>query len=178
MHTLRSTPSRIALCASGLLLGVAACAPYQPTMSPAPAELATAPPSTVHHITLAADAYFGFNQAVLSPEGQAKLDELVAQIPGKQDPRIQITGHTDRLGNERYNLELAQRRAEAVRDYLVSKGVETEIIDTTVIGSHDPIVTCAGRTGHALIQCLGPNRRTVVEFSAFEVVEGGAEAPE
>lgn len=179
MNTRRLSPQLAGLCAGGLLLGTAACSPNPATLNPAPAELATAPPlSRVQHYNLATDAYFEFGQAALRAEGQAKLDRLAAEVPGKQNPRIQISGHTDRLGNERYNVELAQRRVKVVRDYLVDKGVAAEVIDTRVIGAHDPIVTCAGKTGQALIHCLGPNRRTVVEFSAFEVVQDSASAPE
>lgn len=142
-----------------------------------PAQLAAVEPAvqeprrSVQRINLASDAYFGFDKAELKPEGKAELDKLVAEMRGKQDPRLQITGHTDRIGTEAYNMELSQRRAEAVRDYLVSRGIETEIIETAAMGPKDPVVSCEGKTGNELIQCLGPNRRTVVEFSAFEVVE-------
>lgn len=149
----------------------AECDPTQTALAEPP--VATPEPlRTVQRINLASDTYFGFDKAELNPEGLAKLDTLVADMRGKQDPRIQITGYTDRLGTEAYNMNLSQRRAEAVKDYLVSKGIETEIIDTTAMGPRDPVVNCTGKTGNALIQCLGPNRRTVVEFSAFEVVEG------
>lgn len=136
-----------------------------------PAPVAAEPRRSVQRINLASDAYFGFDKAELKPEGKAKLDELVAEMQGKQDPRLQITGHTDRIGTESYNMDLSQRRAEAVREYLVSRGIETEIIETAAMGPKDPVVSCEGKTGNELIQCLGPNRRTVVEFSAFEVVE-------
>lgn len=129
------------------------------------------PRRSVQRINLSSDAYFGFDKAELKPEGRAKLDELAAEMRGTQDPRIQITGYTDRIGAEDYNLDLSQRRAEAVRDYLVGKGIETEIIETAAMGEKDPVVSCEGKTGNELIQCLSPNRRTVVEFSAFEVVE-------
>jgi OOP family OmpA-OmpF porin len=142
-----------------------------------PAQVAAVEPAvqeprrSVQRINLSSDAYFGFDKAELKPEGQAKLDEVAAEMQGTQDPRIQITGYTDRIGTEDYNLDLSQRRAEAVRDYLVGKGIETEIIETAAMGEKDPVVSCEGKTGNELIQCLSPNRRTVVEFSAFEVVE-------
>jgi OOP family OmpA-OmpF porin len=125
----------------------------------------------VQRINLASDAYFAFNKADLRPEGIAKLDEMVLSMQNKDDPRLQITGYTDRLGTEAYNMKLSQRRAEAVKNYLVSKGIEAEIIETTAMGPKDPVVNCEGKTGNVLIQCLGPNRRTVVEFSAFEVLD-------
>lgn len=133
--------------------------------------VATEPRRTVQRFNLASDAYFAFNKADLRPEGIAKLDEMVLNMQNKDDPRLQITGYTDRLGTKAYNMGLSQRRAEAVKDYLISKGIEAEIIETTAMGPKDPVVNCEGKTGNALIQCLGPNRRTVVEFSAFEVLE-------
>lgn len=179
MNPCRLTPFLAGLCAGGLLLGTAACSPNRPATGFAPATIAADTPAsrTVQHINLATDTYFGFGEAALSPEGKAKLDTLVAQMPGKHDPRIQVTGYSDRLGSEQSNLRLAQRRAEAVRDYLISQGVEPDTIEVTALGAHDPIVHCAGRAGDALIKCLGPNRRTVVEFSAFEIREDGAQAP-
>lgn len=139
---------------------------------PTPEPVAVVEPKrTVQRINLASDAYFGFDKAELTADGRAKLDELAASMSGKQDPQIQITGYTDRLGSESYNMNLSQKRAEAVKAYLVGKGIQTEIIATTAMGPKNPVVTCEGQSGAALIQCLGPNRRTEIEFSAFEVVE-------
>lgn len=139
--------------------------------APAPVAVAPEPKRTVQRINLESDTYFGFDRAELTDAGKAKLDELAAQLAGKQDPRIQITGYTDRIGSEAYNMNLSQRRADAVKAYLVSKGIQTDIIETTAMGPKNPVVNCEGMTGAALIECLGPNRRTEVEFSAFEVVE-------
>ena len=177
MNIRRPTSFMSFLCTGGLVLGVAACAPTQPTTTLMPATTAAHSTRNVQHVSLAADTYFGFNQAELGPEGMASLDALLAKMPGKQNPRIQITGYADRLGNHDHNLQLARQRAEAVRDYLVSRGVEAELIEISALGAHDPIVSCTGKTGADLIRCLGPNRRTVVEFSAFETVEGDAQAP-
>lgn len=150
----------------------AECDPNLVAAAPEQTPVVTAEPRrTVQRINLASDAYFAFNKADLRPEGKAKLDEMALNIKGKNDPRLQISGYTDRIGTEAYNMQLSQRRAEAVKDYLVNKGIDTEIIETTAMGPKDPVVNCEGKSGNALIQCLGPNRRTVVEFSAFEVIE-------
>lgn len=166
-------------CMVAALLGSVACGPTRPVVDDS-STLASAsqPPTPTRNIKethLAADAYFAFGSTELSEEGKARLDQLAASVPGKQDPRIQITGYTDRLGDERYNMELALRRAETVRDYLIDRGVAEELIDTTALGPHDPLVACTGKHGGQLIRCLAPNRRTVVEFSAFEVVDNGAQ---
>ncbi|MFN2309150.1 MAG: OmpA family protein [Gammaproteobacteria bacterium] len=148
----------------------AECNPAQfAAMEPTP--VAEAPRRSVQRFNLASDAYFGFDKAELRPEGTAKLDELVAEMRDKREPSIQITGYTDRIGTEEYNMGLSQRRAEAVRDYLVNRGIEAEIIETAARGPKNPVVNCEGKTGNDLIRCLAPNRRTEVEFSAFEVVE-------
>lgn len=182
MNVRRPTSLLTLVCAGGLVLGTTACTPNRPTTALVPSTTAASDASpalrNVRQTHLAADAYFGFGKATLSEEGKTKLDALAAQIPGKQDPRIQITGYTDRLGNEEYNMQLALRRAEAVRDYLVSQGVEVELIDINALGPHDPIVACTGKSGSHLIRCLGPNRRTVVEFSAFEVLDDASQTPD
>lgn len=150
------------------------CDPDLIAKAPEPVEVVAAAPEpkrVVQRINLASDAYFGFDKAMLTEEGKTKLDELAASMTGKEDPRIQVTGYTDRLGSETYNMTLSQKRAEAVKAYLIGKGVQTDIIETTAMGPKDPVVTCEGLRGNALIQCLGPNRRTVIEFSAFEVIE-------
>lgn len=152
----------------------AECDPNLVAKAPEPVEVVAAAPEpkrTVQRINLASDAYFGFDKAVLTDEGKMKLDELAASMAGKEDPRIQITGYTDRLGSESYNMTLSQKRAEAVKAYLIGKGIQTDIMETAAMGPKDPVVTCEGLRGSALIQCLGPNRRTVIEFSAFEVIE-------
>lgn len=179
MNPCRLTPFLAGLCACGLLLGTTACSPNRPATGIAPAMIAADTPAsrTIQPYNLATDTYFGFGKATLDENGKAKLDLLVGEIPGKHNPRIQITGYADRLGDARSNLRLAQRRAEAVRDYLISRGVEPATIEVTALGTHDPLVNCTGRTGEALIECLGPNRRTVVEFSAFEIREDGAQTP-
>jgi OmpA-OmpF porin, OOP family len=125
-------------------------------------------------IRLEADALFGFDSAALTDEGRSRLDNALSQIPDRsvlQDKRISITGFTDRLGPEGYNQKLSEERAQAVRDYLVSKGMHAEAIDVRGLGAANPLVTCEGKRGNNLIQCLAPNRRTEIQFSAMEVIE-------
>ena len=125
-------------------------------------------------IRLEADALFEFDSATLTDEGRARLDEALSQLPERsalQDKRITITGFTDRIGPEAYNQNLSERRAQAVHDYLVSRGMSDEAIDARGLGSANPLVRCEGKRGDALVGCLAPNRRTEIEFSAMEVVE-------
>jgi len=110
---------------------------------------------------------FDFDKAVLKPEGKAAID---SQIVGKltQIQKLEVvlvTGHTDRLGTDGHNQPLSQRRADAVRDYLVSKGVPRDKIETIGMGEKQPVpgVQCDQKDRKALIACLAPNRRVEVE---------------
>ncbi len=125
-------------------------------------------------IRLEADALFDFDSAALTDEGRNRLDSVISQLPDRsilKDKRITITGFTDRLGPDGYNQALSEKRAQAVHDYLVSKGMSDEAIDARGLGPANPLVSCEGQRGNALIDCLAPNRRTEIEFSAMEVVE-------
>lgn len=124
-------------------------------------------------ITLESDALFDFDSAQLTESGKSKLNEMLTGLSAGdlQNQKIQVTGHADRIGDEEYNLDLSQRRAAAVREHLVSQGVVPDFIETSGVGERQPLVECENLKGQALIECLQPNRRTDVEFSAMEVVE-------
>ena len=124
-------------------------------------------------VALAADALFAFDSAELTAEGRNRLDQVVGSLTAKQleNKQIEITGYTDRIGPETYNQTLSERRAQAVRDYLVSKGLPADAISTQGLGAAKPVVGCEGERGAQLIDCLAPNRRTEIEFSAMEVIE-------
>jgi OOP family OmpA-OmpF porin len=122
-------------------------------------------------VRLQADALFAFDSADLTDHGKAALDDLMGQLTAEslQQQKLQIRGYTDRIGDDTYNLELSKRRAAAVSDYLVSKGLVSSFIETQGFGKANPVVDCAGLRGAGLIECLAPNRRTEIEFSAVEV---------
>ena len=124
-------------------------------------------------VALEADALFAFDSAELTAEGRNRLDQVVGSLTAKQleNKQIEITGYTDRIGPETYNQTLSERRAQAVRDYLVSKGLPADAISTQGLGAAKPVVGCEGERGAQLIDCLAPNRRTEIEFSAMEVIE-------
>ena len=137
---------------------VAAPAPPPPAPAPAPAP-------QVQKITLDSKVLFDFDKAVLKPEGKAAID---AQVVGKlaQVTKLDVvlvTGHTDRIGTDEYNQKLSERRADAVRDYLVSKGVDKAKIETIGLGEKQPVVQCDQKNRKDLIACLQPNRRVEVE---------------
>ena len=140
-------------------LKVAAPAPAPapaPRPAPAPAP-APAPVPVSEKVTYSADAFFDFDKAVVKPEAKAKLDELVAQIRNINLEVVIAVGHTDSIGSDAYNQRLSVRRAEAVKAYLVSKGIEANRIYTEGKGEKQPIAdnkTAAGRA---------KNRRVEVE---------------
>jgi OmpA-OmpF porin, OOP family len=139
----------------------------KPAVTPtAPAAPVAAPKPTGEKITVAADALFDFNKAVLRPEGQAKLDELVSKAAAIQLEVILAVGHTDRIGGAAYNQTLSEKRAAAVKEYLVAKGIEANRVYTEGKGKTQPVTgdTCKGNAKtKALIDCLQPDRRVDIE---------------
>jgi OOP family OmpA-OmpF porin len=118
-------------------------------------------------VTLAADALFDYDKAVLRPEGKKSLDDLVAKSKSLNLEVIIAVGHTDRLGSDAYNQKLSEKRAAAVKTYLVSKGIEANKVYTEGKGEKQPKTgaTCKGdKKSKALIQCLQPDRRVDIEI--------------
>lgn len=130
------------------------------------APAAAGPKPTADKIKLSADALFDFDKAVLKPEGRAKLDDLAAKSKSVKLEVILAVGHTDRLGSDSYNQKLSERRAAAVKTYLVSKGVEANRVYTEGKGEKQPVTgsKCDSvKNRKALIECLQPDRRVEVE---------------
>ncbi|NMG46440.1 OmpA family protein [Aromatoleum toluvorans] len=145
------------------------CAPAPapaPAAAPAPAPAPT-PKPTADKIKLSADALFDFDKAVLKAEGKTKLDDLAGKAKGIKLEVILAVGHTDRLGSDSYNQKLSERRANAVKTYLVSKGIEANRIYTEGKGERQPVTgkTCSDKLGRKkLIECLQPDRRVEIEL--------------
>ncbi len=124
-------------------------------------------------VRLETEVLFAFDGADLTADGHVRLNAVLGSLTAAdlKDEKIRITGHTDEIGDDSYNLELSRKRATAVHDYLVSRGVVPGFIETSGVGEADPVVICEGKRGAALINCLAPNRRAVVELSAMELIE-------
>jgi len=130
------------------------------------AAAAPGPKPTADKVKLSADALFDFDKAVLKAEGKAKLDQLAAQAKSLKLEVILAVGHTDRLGSNTYNQRLSERRAAAVKTYLVSKGVDANRVYTEGKGETQPVTgnKCDKVGGRAAqISCLQPDRRVEVE---------------
>ena len=133
-----------------------------PAAQPAPPVEAPKPPPpppvpVSEKVTFAADAFFDFDKAVLKPEGIAKLDDLVSKTGGIALEVIIAVGHTDSVGTDAYNQKLSVRRAEAVKAYLVSKGVEKNRVYTEGKGEKQPVADNKTAEGRA------KNRRVEIE---------------
>jgi len=141
----------------------------EPKAAAAPAGAAAAPAGVKpsgEKITVAADALFDFNKAVLRPAGKAKLDELVSKAKAIKLEVILAVGHTDRIGGDAYNQKLSEKRAAAVKEYLVAKGIEANRVYTEGKGEKQPVTgdKCKGNAKtKALIDCLQPDRRVDIE---------------
>ncbi len=158
------------------LVKVAAPAPapaVPPPPPPPPPAPAPAPAPQVQKITLASKALFDFDKSVLKPEGKAALDsEVIDKLRDVSKLElVLVTGHTDRIGTQAYNQRLSERRANTVRDYLVSRGVARDKIETLGMGKTQPIpgVVCNQKNLKELIACLAPNRRVEVEVKGEAV---------
>lgn len=141
--------------------------PAPPPPAPAPKPVAKpAAPKKPAVLTLSSTELFEFNRAVLTQEARAKLDkEIVSRARDLAAvSHVQVDGHADRLGSHEYNQRLSERRAEAVRAYLVSRGFDASRIETLGFGKTNPVKSCPDQKQRkALIECLAPNRRAVVE---------------
>lgn len=132
-----------------------------PTASAGAPVLAQAAPGPVSKkVSYSADAFFDFDKAVVKPEGKKKLDDLAAKFKGMDTEVIIAVGHTDSIGTDAYNQKLSERRANAVKAYLVSKGVDAKRIFTEGKGEKQPVASNKTKDGRA------KNRRVEIEVVA------------
>ena len=156
-----ATPAYVAVAPEPAPIVVAPPPPVPPPPAPAPA-----PPMKV---TFSADSLFDFDKANLKPAGKQQLDKFAADLKGVKYDAVAVTGHTDRIGAQGYNLKLSARRADAVKDYLVAAGIPAGAIAAKGVNGADPVTKagdCKGSKPTAkLIACLQPDRRVEVEVA-------------
>ena len=159
------TPATAAVGCDGAIVAaapIAAPAPVASKAAPAPVAVTPTPapapqPVAATKVTYAADAFFDFDKAVLKPEGKAKLDDLVGKVKGINLEVIIAVGHTDSVGADTYNQKLSVKRSEAVKAYLVSKGIEKNRVYTEGKGEKQPVADNKTKEGRA------KNRRVEIE---------------
>jgi OOP family OmpA-OmpF porin len=147
-------------------------APYvAPVATPAPAPVVQPapppPPAPVpvsEKVSFAAEALFDFDKSVVKPEGKAALDDLLNKLQGMNTEVMVTVGHTDAVGSDAYNAKLSQRRAEAVKAYIVSKGVDGSRVFTEGKGESQPVADNKSSDGRA------KNRRVTVEVVGTRTV--------
>ncbi|APW45940.1 outer membrane protein OmpA [Rhodoferax antarcticus] len=152
------TPATAAVGCDGAIVAAKAA----PAAAAAPAPAAAAPavvpaPVAAAKVTYAADAFFDFDKAVLKTDGKAKLDDLVGKVKDVNLEVIIAVGHTDAVGSDAYNQGLSVRRSEAVKAYLVSKGIEKNRVYTEGKGEKQPVADNKTSDGRS------KNRRVEVE---------------
>ena len=144
-----------------------AAEPPPPPPPPAPPP-PPPPPARFEKVTMSATELFAFDSARLNPN-QPKLDDIANVLTTTPAiDNVTITGYADRLGTHKYNQKLSERRANAVKDYLVAKGVAANRLNAVGRDSENPVVTCNNKKRADLIKCLEPNRRVEVEQITVE----------
>lgn len=155
------------------------CEPVAVAPEPKPVVAAPPPPpppprKVVFSADSSTDALFDFGKAIVKPTGKQALDRFAADLKGANYEVITVTGHTDRIGSNKYNQKLSERRAEMVKAYLVeSAGIPAGKIETRGVDGAEPVTKpgeCKSKKGakatKQLIACLAPDRRVEVEVIA------------
>jgi len=151
---------------------VVAVAPAPEKSAPAPARRAP------RRVNFSADTLFAFDKSVLKPEGRAALDEFGRQLEGAQYEVLFVTGHADRFGSNDYNQRLSERRAHAVKAYLVSRNIGADRITAEGKGETQPVTQagdCLGARSAKVVACLQPDRRVHVEATGSRGVTASSQ---
>lgn len=150
---------------------VAAAEPAPVAAEPAPVAAVEPTPSPAvapcvpkfETVTISAEKLFGFDKAKLQEGSKPILDEVVAKLKAHPEfELVMVTGHSDRIGSDAYNQKLSERRAQQVKNYIVSQGIEGSRLQVVGKGKSEPVEACSGIRGKKLIECLQPNRRVVI----------------
>jgi OOP family OmpA-OmpF porin len=134
-----------------------------PTPAPAPVAVVEPCKPKFETITISAEKLYGFDSSKLQDGAKPILDGVVTKLKEHSEFKlVMVTGYTDRIGSEAYNQKLSEQRANQVKDYIVSQGIDGNRLQAIGKGESEPVVDCKGVKGKALIQCLAPNRRVVI----------------
>ena len=143
--------------------GDEACAPPAAVVAEEPAPVPTPVSETM---TLSAAALFDFDKSTIKPDAAAQLDEFAARIGRLSSlESVNVVGHTDSVGTDAYNEKLSMRRASAVSDYLVGRGVNAAVINTSGMGESQPVADNSTADGRE------QNRRVEITFKGSETLK-------
>ncbi len=95
------------------------------------------------------DVNFEFDSATLTSDAEGILDGIAEKLAANESVNVRLEGYTDSVGSASYNKDLSQRRADSVKDYLVSKGVDGDNVTTMGYGEEDPVATNETKEGRA-----------------------------
>ena len=176
------TPEKAAAPCDAVRVVQAAVPPPVAVAPPPPTPIVTAPPPqppVIEQISLSSDVLFAFDKAELKPEGMKKIDDIAGRLKGANVQLINTIGHADRIGPDKYNQQLSEKRAEAVKEYLAQQGVETSKVHSEGRGKSDPVTgdQCKGMRGDKLISCLQPDRRVDIEVRGEKETASTSSSP-
>lgn len=145
-------------------IGAPAAVAAAPTAAPAAAPVAKPAPAAANKIVLAGDTLFKSGKSSvkdLSKEGKSRLDDVASRLMELGEvEQVKIVGHADVTGKAAANQKLSERRARAIKSYLVAKGIKPGVIVTNGVGDSQPVVECDDGLAKAeKVACLAPNRR-------------------
>ena len=149
-----------------------------PQPAPEPTPIVAAPPRPVlEKVTLSSDVLFEFGKATLRPEGQQKLDDLAGRMGDASVEEIVAVGHADRIASENYNQKLSEERANAVKVYLIDKGMSAQLVKAEGKGESQPVAECSKMgperaSNRKLVSCLQPDRRVEIEVFGTRETSG------
>jgi OOP family OmpA-OmpF porin len=149
-------------------MAAAVITPPPTTPAPVPVVAPPKPAPKFEKYTLSATELFSFDSSAVNLP-QAKLEEIATAVKGEGSPKqVVIVGYTDRLGSDEYNQKLSERRAFAVKEYMIGRGIAADRLVAEGKGEADPVIECTDKNKAELIKCLAPNRR--VEIDEVKIV--------
>lgn len=152
-------------------------APVAPAPEPvaAPVVVAAAAPLPVYEkVALDANVLFDSNKSVLLPAGRDTLDKFVSGIHGLEAQTIAAVGHADRMGSDASNQILSEQRVDAVKAYLVGRGVKAERVETSARGETRPTTSpgeCKDANNAKNVACMQPDRHVFIEVSGTRIAK-------
>ncbi len=145
-----------------LMLAVAACSTNNNAVDPNNPNAVAAPPGSVQDfvVNVGDRVFFESDQSELTPQARATLDKQVQWLQQYSQYAFTVEGHADERGTREYNIALGARRAQTVRDYLVSRGIPAARMRTISYGKERPVAVCND------ISCWSQNRRAVTVLNS------------